>query len=819
MPNGFVLLSNAYDQYVYDCQIEDKIKSIILNYENGNDAEKEIKKLFLKEKMTTQLISIITDSYNELNCNSVAVRSSATVEDLPGMSFAGQYSSYLNVKKEDLIDNVIQCWQSLWNARAIDYRRKHQLIDGFSHAVVIQEMVEAEKSGVLFTANPMSGKRDEVVINASFGLGEAIVSGDVNPDQYQYNKSTGEIIQQTISDKLVEYTYGERGIVKKTVSSDKIKSKVLTDLDIVKLIDAAKKIENYYGNPQDVEFAFDERNELYLLQSREITTLFPTNKLDHDDKLRAYLSAGTVLFGMKEPFTPMGFDIMSNMFPTIINVMTQRKKKPLKGDFVKHEASRMYIDMTYLLSSKFVAKQFGKAFSGNDLPLKEVIYDIVETYGRTFTKQGIRFKMPLGIMKYAFSMVGKASKISKIANADRYDAMMAVGNEACNNIYKRYEALTNTEERVCFASDALVEAFKLSQTQAMYCLDVNNMTKIEKIIKKEFGNEFKPEILVQSLPRCFTQTMMVKLNEYAKFVDENNLTPAVEHDAFQEILEIYGHRGNLELDLGTKRWREDPSYLLGLTKSYLTDKMYQRNLEDYDMKRIEAEKLIDIIYRRLLESKGKRKAESVKKLMVNYRYGAAMREYPKSDIVRFLALGRAALLSVGQELYSNNKIEEVEDVFYLYKEELLKGENLKDLVNKNKAYYQKEYNRKAVPRIVLNNGETYYSSRKINPNANTIQGLALSPGTYEGIIRVVIDPVNTDLKEGEVMVTESTNPAWTPLFATAGALIMEYGGPVSHGGIVAREYGIPAVVGISIGELQDGQRVRVNGENGVVEIL
>jgi pyruvate,water dikinase len=198
-----------------------------------------------------------------------------------------------------------------------------------------------------------------------------------------------------------------------------------------------------------------------------------------------------------------------------------------------------------------------------------------------------------------------------------------------------------------------------------------------------------------------------------------------------------------------------------------------------------------------------------------------MREYPKSDIVRFMELGRKALYTVGEELVINGKIENPEDIFFLYQEDVLSNKDLKKLIVMNKENYNKEMKRTSIPRIIMNNGATYYNSMVTKPNAKRINGMPLSPGVYEGRIRVVFDPMNTELKEGEILVTESTNPAWTPLFATAGALIMEYGGPMSHGGIVAREYGIPAVVGIPSATLvlKDGQKIRVNGETGVVEIL
>jgi pyruvate,water dikinase len=368
---------------------------------------------------------------------------------------------------------------------------------------------------------------------------------------------------------------------------------------------------------------------------------------------------------------------------------------------------------------------------------------------------------------------------------------------------------------------ALIQAFKLSQAQAMYCLDANNYIKIEKTLKKYFGDTYKVEVLAQSLPGCVTQNLTIQLNEYAKSCGEAGKEPHVEDPEFQEILDRYGVRANVELDFGTKRWREDPAYLLNLVMTYITDGMYERNLADIKAKKQEALAMIEEVTEKLAAKIGKRKAEKFHELMVNYRYGAAMREYPKYDIVRFLDLARQAVQKAGEDLVEAGDLDDKDDIFFLRKTEILEGSDLRTKVATAKEAYDREMKRTTIPRMLVNNGHTYYSASKIDPNAKVLQGMALSAGVYEGFVRVVFDPRQSALKEGEILVTESANPAWTPLFATAGALIMEYGGPMSHGGIVAREYGIPAVVGIpSAAEtLKDGQRVRVNGETGTVEIL
>lgn len=820
VPNGFIVTTSGYNTYIKENNLESKIEELLKTENTISEKSKNIKALFQIETFPENLKQQILSEFNKIESGRGAVRSSSTVEDLPGMSFAGQYSSFLNVRASDLIEKVILCWQSLWNDRAIKYRANNNVCSDFSHGVVIQEMIAAKLAGVAFSSNPINGIRNEILINASYGLGEAIVSGEVNPDQYAINKKTGEIIEEKISSKEILCKYAQSGIEYVPVN-ELMKLKRCLDKKHLKLIlDASCTIEEYFGKPQDIEFAINEQDKIFILQSRDITTLFPIDRLEQDGKLRVYLSAGTVLLGTREPFTPLGFDMMSQMFPTIINVMTMQKK-PLDNSFVKYNACRLYVDITYLMSSKFVSKQFAKAFSGNDLPLKDVMLSVIEKHGSIFRKQGIKFKIPWGALKYSISMITSMRKIMKIPNESRYDAMIQIGEEVYQKWLDKSKGLVTLEDKVDFIDKCMIEAFILSQKQALYCTEMNKIAKIKKTIEKMYGDRFNVEYLIHSLPRCVTQELTIKMNQAAKFFYENNIEPTENHSKMKDILDRFGHRSNIELDIGTLRWKEDPSYIINQIKSYMVDQMYERNLKDIKEKKKRAEALIEEIYQTVKTDKGEKKAQKLKKRMIDYRIAAGMREYPKYDIVRIIDIARKVMLDVGQAFVIDGKLNQREDIFFLFKRDILNNVNLMSKVKVNKANYIKEMKRIRIPRIVLNTGETYYSSRKTDSQSKMIQGMPLSPGVYEGTIRVVIDPLESSLKEGEIMVTESTNPAWTPLFATAKGLIMEYGGPVSHGGIVAREYGIPAVVGISDASrlLKDGQKVRINGETGTVEIL
>ena len=820
VPNGFVITTVAYDQYIEQNRLSASIDTILASEQATSEKSQLIKDLFCRDKLSNELQTAVFDAFNQVPNKRVAVRSSATVEDLPGMSFAGQYSSYLNVTGKDIIDKVLLCWQSLWNVRAIEYRIKHNINAQFSHAVVVQEMINSAVAGVIFTANPLNGIRNEILINSAFGLGEAIVGGQVNPDQYRIDKENGRILEQEIAKKELLCQYAADGIETVPVAAAKQTESSLSAAQLQTITAEAEKVQAYFGAPQDIEFAFDEKGDFYLLQSREITSLFPIDSFDQDGKLRAYVCANTVFLGMKEPFTPLGYDLFSQMFPTIINVMTVQKK-PISNSFVKRAAGRIYVDMTYLLTKNFIGRQFGKALSGNDLPLEDTVNKVIDDHGKQFAHQGMKFKIPWGVFKYGMGMLGPYREISKIPIDARYDALKQLGEDLYQESKTEAATLTTVDEKLAFSQNALVEAFKLSQRQSLYCVSFANLPKVEKKLNKMYGDRFDTHLINLAFPDCITVELGMELNYLAQFFATEQLEPTADHPKMVEFLNKFGHRSGIELDFGVKRWSEDPEYVLNLIKSYMVDDMYARNIAEHEETTRQIEQLIEDLYQTTKAEKGERRARKLREQIEDVRISAGMREYPKFNIVQMLALAREVILGVGQQYQQEGLIDTPEDIFFLHVSDIKVKENLRELVAQNRAEYDKEMMRTNIPRIVLNSGETIYSAQKVDPNSNVLQGLPLSPGTYEGKIRVVFDPLNSKLQEGEILVTESTNPAWTPLFIAAKGLIMEYGGPVSHGGIVAREYGIPAVVGISSAtdRFKDGQMVRVNGETGTVEIL
>ncbi len=287
IPPGFVITADAYWHFVNSTGIKDKIFEILRNTNLDDpqalwNASQEIQKLFLEHEIPEDLKNEILQNYHGLSNmfgeheSFVAVRSSATAEDLPDASFAGQQATFLNVKGEqEVLEAVKKCWASLWTARAIHYRTEM----GFDHekvalAVVVQKQIHSKKSGVMFTADPVSNDTSKIVIEASWGLGESIVSGEVTPDTYIVDKSSLKILEKHINEKriMTVYDYEKRENVKVPVPDDMKNTQCLTDEEIVRLAEIGRKIEEHYRHPQDIEWAIDDTG-MYIVQARNITTL------------------------------------------------------------------------------------------------------------------------------------------------------------------------------------------------------------------------------------------------------------------------------------------------------------------------------------------------------------------------------------------------------------------------------------------------------------------------------------------------------------------------------------------------------------------
>ncbi len=821
VPPGFVVLTSAYQDFVETNDLQEKIDKITENLRADDmtalqKASKEIYELFEQNTIPDAVISEISAFYKKQG-RLVAVRSSATAEDLPGMSFAGQHSTYLNVAgSHEVCQAVLKCWASLWNARAISYRLKQGIPqDDLAIAVVVQQFVDGEKAGILFTAHPVSGRRDQMVINASWGLGEAVVGGAVSPDQWVVQKESGAILETHIAAKEVMTVRTEEGTKTTKTPEDLQEKPVLTQKEISTLNSIAKKTEAYFNFPQDIEWVFDD-GKFYLVQTRPITSLFPLPQPEPDQKgLRVYFGVSLVGQGITEPMTPMGVEAFRLLYYgfSVIAWGGSALKYP---DWVKTAAGRVYLDLTNLLGTK-TGDTFIKGIAGKDPIIWEALNQFLEKKKDQISKG--RSKIPprlillglrlAGMMVYAFVNPEKAGK-----------KMVASAEEEIHRLEQTSYTLKGVEDRLRFIEEAAVDVMKMMVYQStVFSVGFVALERAEQLLEKWLHNTQELDPVRQSLPYNPTTEMSMALLEISQKFKEQGITPTDENPEVLNFLKKYGHRAVLEIDMGLPRWKEDPEYVIDILNLYKEGDP-QGKIKKFSDGVLRAEEAVKDIGLQVRKRKGRIHAWIINHLLLCYREIAGLRERPKFDLVRSFSIFRNVLQEVGKELVLQGRLDDKNDIFFVTFADIESGDNLRPEAAKNKEEYTRELNRKVVPRLVTSTGESVYTVSE-QVKGKKLVGIPVSPGVYEGYVRIIHHPKGAQLESGEVLVTRSTDPAWTPLFINAGALIMETGGPISHGSIVAREYGIPAVANVveATTRLETGQRIRVNGVSGEIVIL
>lgn len=847
VPDGFYLTTLAYQQFV----TENNLQPAILDALQGVDiaqpstfetASHTIRDLFIASPIPSFIGDEITSSYKALDPVvgggdvSVAIRSSATAEDLPDASFAGQQDTYLNIFGSDAVQEAVKhCWASLWTARAIGYRAR-QLIpaESVSLAVIVQRLIPAEISGILFTANPMNGRRDEIIINAAWGLGEAIVSGRITPDTYIVEKDTRRVKQAQVADKSVQTVCISTGTEEQPVVESKRMRRVLNDALVAELAEYGQRIEAHYGASQDIEWCYaqapacqgsaeegEHGGQFFILQSRPITTLFPlpVPLPAPDEGLRIYLSLNIVLQGITEPFTPMGWEFFRLTYVGMIDELTG-KPSALYPKWVKEAAGRMYLDVTSLLSDEKIGKAIANRLAAKD-PVASKALLIVLQANADKIHTGRKLKLPKRMFFTVVpKMIGPAI-YSYFAPRSSRERMYAMGEAWLGSLERGARQLSDLNGRLSFVEDAARRLFWTTFYQVAYCSSgLRSMELIPALLKKWLCGDELAQPVFQALPHNPTTEMGQELLRIARQLQIEQVMPALDHPAVQQFLRRFGHRSVREIDIGLPRWSEDPTYVLEMLESYKSQDNLEVKQDQFRSAQVEAEASITRIVEQVRKRKGVLAAWIIGRLLHCLREVGGMREQPKFDMIRCFALLRRVLMDAGQDLVAKNRLEHAEDVFYVTIREIQEGGDLRLLAAEARQKYAREVGRTAVPRVMTSVGECLYGV-PVEPDANTLIGAPVSPGVYEGIARIVRTPIGAQLERGEILITHSTDPSWTPLFLNAGAVIMETGGPISHGAIVAREYGIPAVAGVSDAtiRLQTGERLRVNGEQGTVEIL
>jgi pyruvate,water dikinase len=890
VPPGFIVSTEAYRAFVAENGLQAAISSALENLSVDDPgaleaASERIRGAFSAGKMTEDVASAISAEYRKLRPRtvddgpsntvhrssstvSVAVRSSATAEDLPDLSFAGQQDTYLNIIGEtQVLRAVVDCWSSLWTARAIGYRLRNHIsnIDA-ALAVVVQEMVPSDVSGVLFTANPLTGLLSESVIDATFGLGEALVSGQVEPDHFVVDSTNGALKNITLGAKKTS-TRGKAGGGVESVVEDVEAQQTLTDEQIRQLVATGQQIQKEYNAPQDIEWAFAD-GKLYILQSRAITSLFPVPRVSFNP-LVIWFSFGAVQ-GLVGPLTPLGQDTIFHVAGGA-GTMFGVRFDPSKVDLFAQAGERMWIKISDVIRHPLGSRILGGALAIIEPSVGQILRPLAADprigvgQGR-FTFSTVRrlahFGLPV-MVQMVRNMLWPENALVDIESAIENRLAASHIAPAADRFERLANVATFIREQVATALPFLLPKFIPVMGPSMAALS----------ILREFSPERALDV-TRSLPHNVTTEMDLALWETARAIQADSASatlfreiPAAElaahylngtlplgaQTAIARFLDKYGMRGVGEIDLGQPRWREEPTPVMHTLQSYLQiDPQFAPDVLFAKGEQAAQEAIEQIAAEARKQPGGWFKEKQVRAAAKRIRLLMGVRESPKFFAIRTMGIARKALLEVGQEFVETGTIERADDLSFLKLSELdelahgnqftaehaKNAENLiensalsaisavqkdwKALIAERHSAYERELRRRQVPRVLVSDGRAFYEGLGSETDTvNAISGSPVSPGVVEGIVHVVLDPRGTQLAPGEILVCPGTDPAWTPLFMAAGGLVMEVGGMMTHGSVVAREYGIPAVVGVHQAtlRLKDGQKIRVDGSTGKIAII
>jgi rifampicin phosphotransferase len=828
VPAGFCVTTDAFRRVMADAPWIDNLLHRLSRL-NPDDRE-AVRTLSAEVRGTLEGIAIpedlaaaITGALARLGEHArYAVRSSATAEDLPTASFAGQQDTYLNVVgPAAIVQHVSRCWASLFTERAVTYR----LRNGFDHrkvhmAVVVQQMVFPQAAGILFTADPITGNRKVAAVEASFGLGEALVSGLVNADVYKVRD--GEIVAKAVATKqLAIYALPAGGTQEQAIDPARQQQPALTDAQVVQLAQLGRRIEAHFGCPQDIEWCLVD-DGFQIVQSRPITTLFPIPARD-DRENHVYVSVGHQQM-MTDPMKPLGlsmwqltalrpmYDAGGRLFVDVTRGLASPASRAGlleilgRGDPLIRDALQTILDRGDFIASLPDHGPAGSpAAGGAPTPIETdpvIVTDLIERSQASIATLQRDIRTKSGPARFDF-ILADIQKLKRILGDPRSMQVIMAGMEATWWLNERLQAWLGEKN----AADTLTLSApnNITSEMGLALLDVADVIRPY------------PEVV------AFLQDV-----DDDGFLDElPKLAGGQEaRDAIRAYLDSYGMRCVGEIDITRPRWSERPTTLVPVILDNINNFEPGARKRRFEQGRQQAEKKEhDILEQLRALPDGDAKADETKRMIERLRTFIGYREYPKYAIVSRYFVYKQALLEEAERLVQAHALAEKEDIFYLTLAELhdLARTNQVDdqLIGQRKDAFR-SYRALTPPRVLTSDGEAIAGAyRRDDVPAGALVGLAVSAGTVEGRARVIHDMAEADLEAGDILVTAYTDPSWSPLFVTVKGLVTQVGGLMTHGAVIAREYGLPAVVGVehATGLIRDGQRIRVNGSDGYVEIL
>ncbi|MGW2780100.1 rifamycin-inactivating phosphotransferase [Streptomyces populi] len=829
VPDGFCVTTDAFRRVMAEAPSADELLDRLSRVDP--DDREAVRALSARIRRTVEEVAVpddlaaaITGALARFGERSAyAVRSSATAEDLPTTSFAGQQDTYLNVVgPAEVLRHVSRCWASLFTERAVTYRRRNGIDGRTVHmAVVVQRMVFPDASGILFTADPVTGNRKVATVDAGFGLGEALVSGLVNPDVFKVRD--GEVVARTISAKRrAVHAVPAGGTREVAVDEESQERPALTDEQAVRLVRLGRRIEARFGRPQDIEWCLVD-DGFRIVQSRPITTLFPVPESD-DQENHVYVSVGHQQM-MTDPMKSLGLSMwrLTAMVPM-------------------HEAGgRLFVDVAPRLASPASRAALLDVMGRGD-PLVRDALETVLGHEDGPPSPPAPDTGPGGPPATGASTPAEADPaiVTELIERSRASVAALERDIRTKTGPALFEFLLEAfEEHKRVLGDPLNIRAIMAGMEATWWLN-------DKLLEW-LGEKNAADTLTLSAPDNITSEMGLELLDVADVIrphpevvaflqgveDEGFLDELVKlpggteaRDAIEAYLDRYGMRCVGEIDITRPRWRERPTTLVPVILDNVRNfgpgaagRRFEQGL------RKAREKEREVLSRLRSLPDGERRADATKRMIDQVRAFAGYREYPKYGIVSRSFVYKRALLEEAERLVRSGVLSEKEDVFHLTFQEFhdaVRTNRVDDRLVRRREEAFRSYQALTPPRVLTSDGEAVTGSyRRDDVPAGALIGLPVSVGTVEGRARVVLDMEEADLEAGDILVTPFTDPSWSPLFVAVAGLVTEVGGLMTHGAVIAREYGLPAVVGVERATrlIRDGQRIRVHGTDGYVEIL
>jgi rifampicin phosphotransferase len=899
VPPGFCILSRAYEDFLAQPDLERRVSEIIASLDLSDlpaveEASASIRGLFLSVPLPAPVEWKIAAAYRRLLAEAgagtlVAVRSSVGTRDLSHSSFPGQMDTYHNLRGEDeILRKVVECWASAFSYQAMvnRYSRGIGHFDVFV-APLVQAMVAADSAGVIFTANPVSGRRDQMVINACLGLGEGVVSGGLQCDHLVVERDSGAIVEEALGRKDFKIVLDEErgsGNLRIHLEPEEAGLPSISPQQVRQLVETARAIEEYYGSPQDIEWAF-RAGELYILQARKITALGSGRRVEAEAEWgspaagRGGLGQSGVQPRPERADRPSGdeapewvseFDTpvdpaydrytlsnISEVLPGVLTPLSMSDIPSLDYGFVKANSDFGLMkgiepasEMTFLglfygrvhLNLSVVRAMVARAPGGSthefdrrppeESGLEEVRWR--PTKDNLLALPGI----VSGLVRGAKEAPSRAVELERendrlLARARALDVAAAPYEEIMQWLVESRSFVNHVMAEHIVVSELASNYFDfLTRLTAKWLGDTGGVLASRLVTGLQTLESARPNIGIWDLSRQASDANVLRhifeTTPPAEIMGRLEGDPSPQAADFlrslRGFLDDFGYRGVFEGEAMTLNWEEDPAYIFGMIRNYLDADPASDPREHASKQEREREEAT----RNSLARLGASRRPLLRYAIAQTQEFIRLREFMKAVLVKLLAQGKIIYHALGPRFAAEGITEKADDIFFLTSTEIREialGRAPSMPVMEMVARRRREYERnlavvlpehsKGRPRPLST------AEQEARREIRVLSGIPVSPGRVTAKARVITDPrANSEFKPGEILVAPITDAAWTPLFVTAAAIVVDVGGPLSHGSIVAREYGIPGVLNVAQGThvIRTGQTVTVDGDRGEVII-